>query len=34
MTNLSNTGYAEIPGVPMPGRAFLGGVKIWLARPR
>ncbi|MEO6966740.1 MAG: TonB-dependent receptor, partial [Acidobacteriaceae bacterium] len=30
MTNLSNTGYDEIPGVPMPGRAFLGGVKIWL----
>ncbi|MGO8719500.1 MAG: TonB-dependent receptor plug domain-containing protein [Acidobacteriaceae bacterium] len=32
MTNLSNTGYDEIPGVPMPGRAFLGGVKIWVFR--
>ncbi len=28
MTNLSNTGYDEIPGVPMPGRAIIGGVKI------
>lgn len=34
MTNLSNTGYDEIPGVPMPGRAFIGGVKIWLITPR
>ena len=33
ITNLSNTGYDEIIGVPMPGRAFLGGVKIWLRRP-
>lgn len=33
MTNLSNTGYEEIPGVPMPGRAFLGGVKVVLAGP-
>ncbi len=33
MTNLSNTGYAEIPGVPMPGRAFVGGVKLWLVMP-
>lgn len=33
MTNLSNTGYDEIPGVPMPGRAFLGGIKIWIFRP-
>lgn len=33
MTNLSNTGYDEIIGVPMPGRAFLGGVKIWLRQP-
>lgn len=31
MTNLSNTGYEEIPGVPMPGRAFIGGVKVVLA---
>ena len=30
MTNLSNTGYDEIVGVPMPGRAFLGGVRIWI----
>jgi outer membrane cobalamin receptor len=28
MTNLGNTGYDEIPGVPMPGRGFIGGVKI------
>jgi iron complex outermembrane receptor protein len=28
--NVSNTGYEEIPQVRMPGRAFLGGVKIWL----
>ncbi len=33
MTNLSNTGYDEIVGVRMPGRAFLGGVKIWLVAP-
>jgi iron complex outermembrane receptor protein len=34
MTNLSNTGYDEIPGVPMPGRAFLGGIKIWIFQPK
>ncbi len=34
MTNLSNTGYDEIPGVPMPGRAFIGGVKVWVFTPR
>lgn len=34
MTNLSNTGYDEIVGVPMPGRAFIGGVKLWLWTPR
>jgi iron complex outermembrane receptor protein len=34
MTNLSNTGYDEIVGVRMPGRAFIGGVKIWLLHPR
>ena len=34
MTNLSNTGYDEIVGVRMPGRAFLGGVKVWLVHPR
>jgi len=33
MTNLSNTGYDEIPGVRMPGRAFIGGVKVWVFRP-
>ncbi|MGC2510013.1 MAG: TonB-dependent receptor, partial [Acidobacteriaceae bacterium] len=34
MTNLSNTGYDEIPGVPMPGRAFIGGIKIWIFEPK
>ncbi|MHB8303659.1 MAG: TonB-dependent receptor plug domain-containing protein [Acidobacteriaceae bacterium] len=34
MTNISNTGYDEIVGVRMPGRAFIGGVKIWLVTPR
>jgi len=33
-TNLSNTGYDEIPNVPMPGRGFIGGVKIVLVGPR
>ena len=28
MTNLSNTGYQEILGVQMPGRAFVGGFAI------
>jgi hypothetical protein len=32
MDNLSNTGYQEIAGVPMPGRSFVGGVEISLAR--
>ena len=32
MTNLSNTSYQEIVGVPMPGRAFAGGVEIFLRR--
>lgn len=32
MTNLSNTGYAEIVDVRMPGRSFVGGVEIALAR--
>jgi outer membrane cobalamin receptor len=31
--NLSNTGYEEIEGVPMPGRSFTGGVELVLARP-
>jgi vitamin B12 transporter len=30
MTNLSNTGYEEIVGVPMPGRSFVGGVEFSL----
>jgi iron complex outermembrane receptor protein len=34
MTNLSNTGYQEIVGVQMPGRAFVGGVQIVLRRKR
>jgi vitamin B12 transporter len=32
MTNLSNTGYQEILGVQMPGRAFVGGVQLVLGR--
>src|SRR6202789_2157788 len=32
MTNLSNTGYQEILGVQMPGRAFVGGFAIVLGR--
>jgi vitamin B12 transporter len=32
--NLSNTGYEEIAGVPMPGRSFTGGVEVELARRR
>jgi iron complex outermembrane receptor protein len=31
MANLSNTGYQEIVGVPMPGRSFQGGVEVELA---
>jgi len=34
LTNLSNTGYQEIVGVPMPGRAFMGGVQVVLRRRR
>ena len=34
LTNLSNTGYQEIVGVQMPGRAFVGGVQIVLRRKR
>lgn len=33
MTNLTNTGYEEIVGVRMPGRAFVGGVEIVLPYP-
>ena len=32
MTNLSNTGYQEIVGVQMPGRAFVGGVQVVVGR--
>jgi vitamin B12 transporter len=32
VTNLTNTGYAEITGVQMPGRAFLGGVEFVLTK--
>ncbi len=34
MTNLSNTGYQEIVGVPMPGRSFVGGIELLLKRER
>jgi iron complex outermembrane receptor protein len=34
MTNLSNTGYQEIAMVNMPGRAFVGGVEVLLARKK
>ncbi len=37
MTNLTNTGYAEISGPPpvqMPGRSFVGGVELVLSRTR
>lgn len=33
MTNLTNTGYAEIVDVRMPGRGFVGGVEIILPKP-
>ncbi len=32
MSNLSNTGYQEIVGVPMPGRSFTGGVDVLLGK--
>ena len=32
LTNLSNTGYQEIVGVPMPPRALTGGVEIVLTK--
>lgn len=32
IANLSNTGYQEIAGVPMPGRSFTGGVEVTLKR--
>jgi hypothetical protein len=34
-SNLSNTGYEEVPGVTMPGRSILGGVQfVLLTRDR
>ena len=32
MTNLSNTGYQEVLGVQLPGRAFVGGVQLVLGK--
>ena len=32
MTNLTNTAYQEIAGVPMPGRAFTGGIELVLTK--
>jgi iron complex outermembrane receptor protein len=34
LDNLSNTGYEELPGVPMPGRSVTGGVAFTWARSR
>jgi iron complex outermembrane receptor protein len=34
MTNLSNTGYQEIAGVNMPGRAFVGGIEVYLSKAK
>jgi outer membrane cobalamin receptor len=34
MANLTNTGYQEITGVPMPGRSFTGGIEFVLTKPR
>jgi len=33
LMNLSNTGYEEIPGVPLPGRTLMGGVAYVWTRP-
>ena len=32
-SNVSNTGYQEIQGVPMPGRTIMGGVE-WVVRKK
>jgi vitamin B12 transporter len=32
MSNLANTGYQELIGIPMPGRSFTGGFEIQLSR--
>jgi iron complex outermembrane receptor protein len=34
MTNLSNTGYAEILNVRMPGRSFVGGIEVTISHKR
>jgi iron complex outermembrane receptor protein len=34
ISNISNTGYQEIAGVPMPGRAFVGGVELVFGKRR
>ncbi|HZD76655.1 MAG TPA: TonB-dependent receptor [Acidobacteriaceae bacterium] len=34
LANLSNTGYQELPGVPMPGRSITGGVAFTWAKHR
>ncbi len=34
VANLSNTGYQEIAGVPMPGRSFTGGIELSLQRAK
>jgi hypothetical protein len=33
-SNLSNTGYEEIAGVPMPGRMVIGGMELMLAKKK
>jgi iron complex outermembrane receptor protein len=33
LSNLTNTGYLEIQGVPMPGRTAIGGLE-WVIRGR
>jgi iron complex outermembrane receptor protein len=32
LTNIDNTAYSEIPGVPLPGRGVLGGVQFVFVR--
>ncbi len=34
LTNLTNTGYEEVLGVRMQGRAFVGGLELQLRRSR
>jgi hypothetical protein len=33
-TNLSNSDYQEIVGVPMPGRAFVAGLQVVIGKQR